>query len=528
MNSRHRLCSLLFSLVTGLTLAACSGGGTGSSGTGPTGDFSIAVSPNTITLVQGASSTSATLTATALHGLTGNVSVSATGLPAGVTSSPAFPLTIALGSSVSVSFSAATTATLGPAELSFQGTQGALNHTASAALSVGPAPNFGLAVEPGSITLSQGGTQSVNVLATPLNGFTGTVAVSIGGLPAGISVSASQLNLNPGTLASVTFKAGSSANPGTVSVSFQAVSGSISHSADTTLQVQSAKAPDFSISVNPGKVALSQGSHSAPISVAVGALNGLTGDVAVTVSGLPSGVSASSSSFNVDAGGTGQFSLSAASGAKPVSGTITLAATSGSLSHSASLTVNVDASGTAFSTTYFYMADTAAADETVNIVNPGIQSTSSTAPTLCANIYVFDEGEELKECCSCPVTANGAIQLSVNSDLTSNPGNGLPFAQGQGELDVVPGTVPSTGVCDAANPVPAPDLTVWATHVAPSSASSGTSIVEAPASDLSLSGGNLTTLTSLCGFIEGNDSGSGVCSCPGPSSDLARRLLAKR
>ncbi|HXW17020.1 MAG TPA: hypothetical protein VEJ39_01875, partial [Candidatus Acidoferrales bacterium] len=82
---------------------------------------------------------------------------------------------------------------------------------------------------------------------------------------------------------------------------------------------------------------------------------------------------------------------------------------------------------------------------------------------------------------------------------------------------------------DAANPVPAPDLTVWATHVAPSSSTTGTSIVEAPASDLSLSGSNLTTLTTLCGFIEGNDSGSGVCSCPVVgTSDLTRRLLAKR
>jgi hypothetical protein len=527
MNSRHRLCSLLFSLVTGLTLAACSGGGAGSgSGTGPTGDFSIAVSPTTINLVQGASATSASVTATPLHGLTGNVSVSITGLPAGVSSSPASPFTVALGSSVAVAFTASNTASLGPAVIGLQATQGSLNHSASAAVSVAAAPNFGLAVSPSSVTVVPGGTASVNLLATPLNGFSGNITVGIGGLPSGISAPSS-VTLAPGVAYPVTFSASTKAVPGTVSVSFSAVSGSIAHSADATMQVQSTTVQDFSIGVAPGMVALSQGSRSAPVTVAVKGLNGYTGSVSVAVSGLPAGVSASDSTMTIDANGTGQFTLSASSGAKPESGVATLTATSGSLSHSANLMVAVDASGTAFSTTYFYMADSGAADETINILNPGIQSTSSSLPTLCANIYVFDEGEELKECCSCPITANGTLELSVNNDLTLNPGNGLPFAEGQGELDVVPGTVPSTGICDAANPVPAPDLTVWATHVAPSSASSGTSIVEAPASDLSLSGSNLTTLTSLCGFIEGNDSGSGVCTC-GTGTDVRRSLVAKR
>jgi hypothetical protein len=530
MNSRHRLCSLLFSLVTGLTLAACSGGGTGGTGTGPTGDFSIAISPNTITLVQGASSTSATLTATALHGLSGNVSVTITGLPAGVSASPASPLTVALGSSVAVNFTAANTATLGPAVLGFTATQGSLNHSASAAMSVNPAPNFGLAVEPGQITLNPGGNSSVNLLATPLNGLSSAVAITIGGLPPGVSASPSNLSLTPGQLSPVMFSAVSSVNPGTISVSFQGVSGSISHSVDATLQVQSAFAPDYSISVSPSKVALSAGSSSAPITVSVGSLNGFSKSVTVSLSGLPGGVTSSVSSMTISAGSTGTFTLSAASSAKPQTGTATLAGSSGSLDHSTNLTVAVDPSGTAFSTTYFYGADSSAADETVTIVNPGIQSTSSSLPTLCANIYVFDQGQELKECCSCPITANGTITLSVNNDLTSNPGNGLPFPNGQGNISIVPGTVPSTGFCDASNPVPAPDLTVWATHIGPSTATAPAgAVVEAPASDLSLNGSNLTTFTNLCGFVEANQSGAGLCTCgTGGSTDVLRKMLAKK
>jgi len=57
---------------------------------------------------------------------------------------------------------------------------------------------------------------------------------------------------------------------------------------------------------------------------------------------------------------------------------------------------------------------TAAADSALTgfVIEPG---------ALCANIYVFDDDQELQECCSCPVTADGVRTLSTINDLTSNP-----------------------------------------------------------------------------------------------------------
>jgi hypothetical protein len=39
---------------------------------------------------------------------------------------------------------------------------------------------------------------------------------------------------------------------------------------------------------------------------------------------------------------------------------------------------------------------------------------------VCANIYVFDANQEMISCCSCPITANGLLELSVNNQLLSN------------------------------------------------------------------------------------------------------------
>src|ERR1019366_7044596 len=43
---------------------------------------------------------------------------------------------------------------------------------------------------------------------------------------------------------------------------------------------------------------------------------------------------------------------------------------------------------------------------------------------LCANIYVFNDVQEMLECCSCPLTANSLTTFSVINDLTKNPANG--------------------------------------------------------------------------------------------------------
>src|SRR6202165_5389496 len=89
---------------------------------------------------------------------------------------------------------------------------------------------------------------------------------------------------------------------------------------------------------------------------------------------------------------------------------------------------------------------TGAPDGVLRLFNDGSVSDASPAGDLCASVYVFDSQEELNECCSCKITPNGILSLSVNTNLTSNTLTGkLPT---RGVVKVVSSKL-SSGSCDA-------------------------------------------------------------------------------
>ncbi len=100
-------------------------------------DFGLSLAPPTAALSAGGSTTVA-VTANALGGFTSPVSVSLTGLPAGVTANPA-TLTLTPGTAQNITFSATPGAAQGAATVTFSGTAGALTHSATLALTVGAA-----------------------------------------------------------------------------------------------------------------------------------------------------------------------------------------------------------------------------------------------------------------------------------------------------------------------------------------------------------------------------------------------------
>lgn len=105
-----------------------------------------------------------------------------------------------------------------------------------------PAPaDFSLSVIPAGVSLTAGGSaQAETLTATAVNGFTGTIAVTLSGLPSGVTASPSTLSITPGTPLPVNFVAAPSANAGTATVQFTGASGSLSHSTSLTLTVNAA------------------------------------------------------------------------------------------------------------------------------------------------------------------------------------------------------------------------------------------------------------------------------------------------
>ena len=101
--------------------------------TAVTQDYSVAASPGTLSVARGASA--ATTVAISRINFTGAVSMSASGLPSGVT--VAFnPSTATTGNSVTATFAASSTATVGAATVTLTATSGSTTRTTTVALTV--------------------------------------------------------------------------------------------------------------------------------------------------------------------------------------------------------------------------------------------------------------------------------------------------------------------------------------------------------------------------------------------------------
>lgn len=172
-------------------------------------------------------------------------------------------------------------------------------------------------------------------------------------------------------------------------------------------------------------------------------------------------------------------------------------------------------------------------DEELHMVNP----TTPSSGILCAMIYVFDNNEELQECCGCPVTSNGLRRLSVINDLTANPNTGASLPDGVLKIVSADSNKSSSSGVPQCDPGLAynPDITLreWITHSESIGKVAGTT--EAELQDTPLGGTCDPTATNggecgqllidNCSIIEGNSSTHGVCSC-GLGDSAAHTLKA--
>jgi len=306
-------------------------------GNAATPDFTLSSSPTSLSVTQG-SSGATTITVNPTNGFTGSVSLSASGLPAGVTAS--FNPASTNGTS-SLTLTTSATATTGTATVTITGTSGSLTHTTTVTLTVNAAavPNFSLSASPASVSVTQGGSGSSTVTVTPINGFNGSVSLSASGLPSGVTASFNPASAT--TTSTVTFTASSTATTGTATVTITGTSGSLTQSTTITLTVNAVATPNFSLSASPASVAIIQG-NSGTSTITVTPVNGFTGSVSLSASGLPSGVTAS---FNpASTTSTSVLTLTASATATTGAATVTITGTSGSLTHTTTIALTINSS----------------------------------------------------------------------------------------------------------------------------------------------------------------------------------------
>jgi hypothetical protein len=195
-------------------------------------------------------------------------------------------------------------------------------------------PNFSIAATPASQTVTAGAGTSYTATVTASGGFTGAVSFSVSGLPSGASASFNPASVTGSGTSTMSVSTSTTTPAGTYTLTITGTSGTLVHSSTVTLVVNPVGGtPDFTISVSPTSRTVSRGS-SGSYTVTIGAVNGFTGTVSLSVSGLPSRVTGTFSPTSVTGSGTSTLTVQAARNASRGTRTITITGVSGSLSHS--------------------------------------------------------------------------------------------------------------------------------------------------------------------------------------------------
>jgi hypothetical protein len=322
-------------------------------GISDTGDFSVSVLPNTLSVNQGSTGTT-TATITSLVNFSGPVTLTISGLPAGVSAAVGTnPLTPPKGASVSspivIGVGGSVPATSYP--LIVSASNGTLTHSTVLALTVtssGPSPDFTITISPSSITLPESVSATTTVTITSMGAFSSSVSLTSSGVPSGVILT---FGTNP-----VLPPAGGSVNsaislilqpwaaPGPYTITVTGTSGSITHTATIGLFI--APVQDYQLTANPSTVSLAQGTSASTI-ITVSSYVGYNSPIQLStfwVGTTPYGVSVNTpSTMPPQYVGSMTLTLTISASTTASVGTYTLRVTGvdGSTPHSVDVTVQI-------------------------------------------------------------------------------------------------------------------------------------------------------------------------------------------
>lgn len=376
--------------------------------------------------VKPGSSVTTTITVNDRGGFTGSVTLTASGLPSGVTAS--FSPVSTTGTSV-LTLTAGSSAPYAAANVVVSGSSGSLSASTAVPLTV-LGVGFSLSTSTGSQWVNPGSSNTVTLTVNDQDGFTDAVNLSVTGLPSGVTASFSPASTTGTSV--LTLTASSSAPLGIASLVIHGTSGT--YSASTTLSLSVVK-PSFMMGASPSSFSVGP-SNTPTVILDAHPLGGFSGIVDLTVSGVPNGIDflIFSHSLNVNYPYTSNIVsivIQTNYPATPTPGkyTLTLTGTSGSLSASTNMELTVLApttttlsispsggtlqSGEPFTLTAKVAATSSTAKPTGN-VQFNIGSASYLAPLDSSGVAQF-RGIAPNVGCNNPglATASGAVPSSI-------------------------------------------------------------------------------------------------------------------
>ena len=305
--------------------------------------FTLSGTSGSMTVVQGASATLG-LSVSVSGGFSSKVTLAVSGQPSGMTTKLSAASFNAPGAgSSTLTVSATTQVAVGSHTLSVTATSGSVTSVFPVTVTVAPPPGLTLSASaPASV--AQGGTTAVTVTVAGTNNFNAAVALSVSGLPGGMTASFSPATLTaPGAgTSTLTLTAGLTVALGTRSVTITAKGGGVTQT--TTLQLTVTPLPGFTLAESAASASLTQGAN-ATVSLTVTGASAFNSTVALSASGLSSGMTASfgPASFAAPGSGTSVLTLSATASAAVGNHTITITAKGGNVTQTVTLVVTVSA-----------------------------------------------------------------------------------------------------------------------------------------------------------------------------------------
>jgi kumamolisin len=206
-------------------------------------------------------------------------------------------------------------------------------------------PSYSISASPGSVSIVQGSSGSSTITSTVSGGFDSSISLTASGQPSGVTVSFSPASITGAGSATMNITVASTVAAGTYPITVSGTSGSTTETTTVSLTVTSSGgggSGSFTISVSPSSGYLFQG-QSGYATVTTAVSGGFDAAVSLSATGVPSGVTSSFTPASIAAPGSGtaHFNLTVSRSAKIGTYKITITGTSGSQSHSTTLTFTV-------------------------------------------------------------------------------------------------------------------------------------------------------------------------------------------
>jgi hypothetical protein len=300
-------------------------------------DFDLSIAPASAVARPGTTASFA-VTSAGVNSFAEDVVLSLEGLSAQQASWAFAPPTVAGGTgSSTLTVTPAASLAPGTYALTVRAVSATISHVVPLTVVVPPPPNFSVAASPASVSVVAGSSTTTTVSVSSTGGFTGSVALSLSGLPSGATATFTPSSIATAGSSTLRITTTAATPGGSYPLTITGSGGGIVHTASLTLGVSGR---DFGLALTPAAATVHAGTN-ASFTVGVSALNGFTGTVAIAVAGAPSGATATLSKTSLRPPGSATLKVTTTRAAPRGTFTLTVSGTSGSLTHQSTVQLTI-------------------------------------------------------------------------------------------------------------------------------------------------------------------------------------------